>query len=272
MVFLWIFLAVILLLVIAFLFSIRGRRGHALLPQLRQWHYAHRGLHNEARPENSMSAFRAALEKGYGIELDVHLMRDGNLAVIHDSLLQRTTGAQGRVEDLTEQELPNYHLEGTSETIPTLKQVLQLFDGKAPMIIELKTDLKNGVAPLVNRVMAELKDYEGLYCIESFDPRCVHYLKKHYPQVVRGQLTDYFMDLKNFAPWFLRFALTHSMANFLTKPDFLACSIRSRGMFTSKICKKLWHVQGVCWTVQDLKTHQAVTKDGWMSIFENFEP
>ena len=141
MVFLWIFLAVILLLVIAFLFSIRGRRGHALLPQLRQWHYAHRGLHNEARPENSMSAFRAALEKGYGIELDVHLMRDGNLAVIHDSLLQRTTGAQGRIEDLTEQELPNYHLEGTSETIPTLKQVLQLFDGKAPMIIELKTDM-----------------------------------------------------------------------------------------------------------------------------------
>ena len=101
MVFLWIFLAVILLLVIAFLFSIRGRRGHALLPQLRQWHYAHRGLHNEARPENSMSAFRAALEKGYGIELDVHLMRDGNLAVIHDSLLNRTTGQAGRVEDLT---------------------------------------------------------------------------------------------------------------------------------------------------------------------------
>ena len=168
----------------------RCRKGHPGLAALRGWRYAHRGLHGDGAPENSMEAFQLALEQGFGIELDIHLLKDGNLAVIHDSLLQRTTGAQGRIEDLMEQELPNYHLEGTSETIPTLKQVLQLFDGKAAMIIELKTDLKNGVAPLVNRVMAELKDYEGLYCIESFDPRCVYHMRKHHAQVCRGQLTE----------------------------------------------------------------------------------
>ena len=109
-----------------YILSLAGRTGHKELSQLRGWSYAHRGLHEKGRPENSMAAFRAALEGGYGIELDVHLLSDGNLAIMHDSLLKRTTGCDGRIEDLTTEQLADYRLEGTTETIPTFSQVLEL--------------------------------------------------------------------------------------------------------------------------------------------------
>ena len=131
-------LELILIVAILYLFAIRCRREHPGWKELEGWSYAHRGLHGDGIPENSMAAFQAALDHGYGIELDVHLLKDGNLAVMHDSLLNRTTGQPGRIEDLTTQELKNYRLEGTEQTIPEFMDVLTLYNGKAPLIIELK--------------------------------------------------------------------------------------------------------------------------------------
>ena len=136
-----IFLAIILFLIAIlclYLWLIGGRVGHPVIQELKKWSFAHRGLHNEERPENSMAAFRAALEAGYGIELDVHLMKDGTLGVIHDSNLQRVAGADVRIEDLTLSDLPSYKLSETQETVPVFDDVLTLFDGKAPLIVELK--------------------------------------------------------------------------------------------------------------------------------------
>ena len=99
--------------------------GRPDLEGLQMYDYAHRGLHDAAAgvPENSLAAFRKAVENGYGMELDVHLTRDGKLAVIHDSNLERVCGAEGRVEDLTWEELQNFRLLGTEEKIPSLSQV-----------------------------------------------------------------------------------------------------------------------------------------------------
>ena len=112
----------IIIAVVAALFVLLTmcRKGHKDLASLRGWKYAHRGLHGNGIPENSMAAFRAALDGGYGIELDVHLMKDGKLAVIHDASLKRTAGADVKIEDLTEADLANYPLEGTEQTIPPL--------------------------------------------------------------------------------------------------------------------------------------------------------
>lgn len=112
---------------LGYLFCIGGRTGHPGMEELRRWRYAHRGLHDDLLPENSMGAFRAALEAGYGIELDIHLMKDGNLAVIHDACLQRTAGADVRIEDLTADQLSQYHLGESQETIPLFKDVLALY-------------------------------------------------------------------------------------------------------------------------------------------------
>ena len=130
----------LVLLVALFVLALAGRSGHKNLDELSRWSYAHRGLHSDGIPENSLAAFKLAAWKGYGSELDVHLMKDGGLAVIHDSLLKRTTGRDGRIEDLTVKALPYCHLEGTFQTIPTLQEVLEIYEGKAPLIIELKTE------------------------------------------------------------------------------------------------------------------------------------
>ena len=80
---------IILILAILYLLALRGRSGHPGVEKLRGWNYTHRGLHGNGVPENSLAAFRAGVEKGYGSEFDVHLLKDGGLAVVHDSLLKR---------------------------------------------------------------------------------------------------------------------------------------------------------------------------------------
>ena len=174
------------------LYALKGRSNHPGMEALRGWAYAHRGLHKEGVPENSMAAFRAALEKGYGIELDIHLMADGNLAVIHDASLKRTAGADVQIEDLTAEDLENYRLEGTDEKIPLFKDVMALYEGKAPMIVELKP-MNNNHDALAEAACELMKDYKGIYCMESFDPRCIAWLRKNRPQIIRGQLTENFV-------------------------------------------------------------------------------
>ena len=129
---LYIALGVILALLILYILVLRCRRGHKTLAQLQGWGYAHRGLHGNGVPENSMQAFRLALEGGYGIELDIHLMADGELAVIHDPSLKRTAGADVHIEDLTAADLDAYTLEGTQERIPCLGMCWHCMPAKPP--------------------------------------------------------------------------------------------------------------------------------------------
>ncbi len=250
---------------------VMGRRGHPDLQALQGWSYAHRGLHGEHYPENSMAAFRRALQKGYGVELDVHLLSDGNLAVIHDASLKRTAGAEVLIEDLRTEDLQNYYLENSLETIPAFSQVLDLFAGKAPIIVELKSERGN-YAALVDTAVKQLKDYAGPYCIESFDPRCILYLKKQYPEIVRGQLAQNFLRGKGKAPWAIKLLLTLQLGNFLLQPDFVAYNFADRKNLGNILVRKLWRVQGVTWTLRNRQDYETAKKEGWLPIFEGFEP
>ena len=265
-------LIIIVILVLLFLLAIMGRKGHPDLPKLRGWSYAHRGLHGEGRPENSMAAFRAALEGGYGIELDVHLLKDGNLAIMHDSSLKRTAGADVKIEDLTTEELKNYRLEGTEETIPTFRELLDLYAGKAPLIIELKV-AGNNYAELTDAVCKMMDTYSGTYCMESFDPRCVLWLRKNRPDIIRGQLTENYFVSKSKIPGILKFLLTNNLLNFITFPDFVAYRFGDRKCtFTNAIWKKLSRVEAVTWTLKTKEEYDTAIQEGWIPIFENFVP
>jgi len=265
-------LLVFLILFLLYLLAICGRREHPRMKLLQGFHYAHRGLHGNGVPENSLAAFKAARNRGYGIELDLHLLKDGTLAVFHDSTLIRTTGEEGVIEDLTAEDLPRYHLEGTDETIPTFEQVLELYGGKAPMIIELKPYRKNHAA-LAEATCKALRSYKGMWCIESFDPRCLLWLKKHRPAVIRGQLSQNFFKSKEKLSPVIKFLLTNHLLNFLTQPDFLAYRFEHRKHTLSGFfCKKLWKMPFVAWTIRDPESHAAAVKEGWLSIFEGFRP
>lgn len=264
-------IVIILLLVALFLLSTVGRTGHRGLRKLRGRAYAHRGLHGAGVPENSLEAFRLAKEAGYGVELDVHLLKDGNLAVFHDATLVRMTGAEGRIVDLTTDELKNYRLEGTEQTIPTFSEVLKLFDGKVPLIVELKE--VGNCAALCEKACEMLDSYSGAYCLESFDPRCIYWLRKNRPDLIRGQLAEnYFIKRKVVLPWYLRFVLKNQMLNFLTRPDFIAYRYSDRKNVSNFFCRKIWKLQGVSWTIQSQEEYDVAVSEGWIPIFEGFCP
>jgi glycerophosphoryl diester phosphodiesterase len=254
-----------------YLFCLGGRTGHKDLHKLCGWKYAHRGLHNAERPENSMAAFRAALEHGYGIELDIHLMKDGNLAVIHDSTLKRVAGADVNIEDLTLEDLPNYTLGNSMEQIPLFSQVLDLYRGKAPLIVELKC-VGNNHAALCEAALEMLDRYDGLFCMESFDPRVTRWLRKNRPDIIRGQLSENWMKSSLKLPWVLKFAMTYHISNIYTRPDFIAYKYADRKAFGTEICRKFWDIQGVSWTLKTPQEYETAVEEGWIPIFEGFEP
>lgn len=263
----------ILLLLLSLLgyLAIQGRSGHPILPKLKQHHYAHRGLHREGIPENSLAAFQAAMDHGYGVELDVHLTKDGQLVVIHDSTLDRVAGVAGTVEEQTLEQLKQLRLEHTQEQIPTLSQVLELFQGAVPMIVELKPYGGN-YKQLCQAACRLMDTYPGLWCMESFDPRCIHWLKKHRPDILRGQLSEnYFAPGRPKMPGILRFILTHNLENFLTRPDFVAYRFTDRKCTpTNRLCMK--RMAGVAWTLTSQQDFHQAKSEGWIPIFEGFLP
>ena len=257
---------------ILYILALRCRKDHPGLQALRGWAYAHRGFHGDGVPENSMKAFQLALEKGYGVELDVHLMADGELAVIHDASLKRTAGADVRIEDLTKADLDSYFLEGTTVKIPLLRDVLTLFAGKAPLIVELKPE-RNNHAALAQAVCDQLEEYRGAYCLESFDPRCIQWLSKHRPDLIRGQLTEnFFKSPDSKLPWSIKFLMVTQLMNFLSVPDFIAYRFSDRKRLGNFVCRRIWGAQGVTWTIKSKKDFDEAVKDGWLPIFEGFRP
>ena len=265
-------LVVVVVLGLLWLLSLRGRRGAGRIGELDGWLYAHRGYHRDPdAPENSAKAFSLAVEAGLGAELDVHLLKDGGLAVLHDSSLKRMTGKKGRVEDLCVSDLKKIRLGKSEETIPTLQEILAIFQGKTPLIIELKTVGGNAV-PLCETVMEALKEYDGLYCIESFDPKVVWWLRRHRPDIIRGQLsTNFFKDPEKLSlP--ARFAATNLLANFLTRPDFVAYCHKYRHQPSNRICRSLWKIKGASWTLRSPKALAEAQAEGLWPIFEGFDP
>ncbi len=252
--------------------SIRGSRNHPDLELLRKYRYAHRGYHDKPQiPENSLPAFRRAIERGWGAELDVHLLKDGTLAVFHDSDLRRCTGESGMIEDLTLEQMKQLHLEETDEQIPTFDEVLALFEDATPLIIELKSANGNHNA-LAEAVCRRLDRYSGSFCIESFDPRVLHAVRKLRPGICLGQLAENFFHGDEPLPVWQKAALSNLMLNFLSVPDFIAYNFADSKNPSLQTCLKLWGTQEVSWTIRSKADLDACEALGAIPIFEKFDP
>lgn len=155
----------------------------------------HRGLHDPSKGiiENSAGAVRAAVAAGYGVEIDVQLTSDGAAMVFHDERLDRLTSESGPIRGWAARDLVQMTLTGSTETVPTLPEVLDIVGGKVPLLIELKDQSGGtGSAPdeLERAVARALKDYEGPVAVMSFNPHMVANLAKRAPGVPRGLTTD----------------------------------------------------------------------------------
>ena len=160
---------------------------------------AHRGLHDASggRPENSRAAVSAAVEHGYGIEIDVQITSDEQAAVFHDSALERLTGCEGLVREHSMPELASIALTGSNETIPDLADVLGLVAGRVPLLIEIKDPdgtFGPDVGSLEGAVARTLAEYDGPAAVMSFNPHSVAAMQALAPGVPRGLVTCAFRE------------------------------------------------------------------------------
>ena len=211
--------------------------------------FAHRGLHSKdkAVPENSLAAFRLAVENGYGIELDIRFTKDKQLVVFHDDTLLRMCGTDRRVDEYTYEELQAFRLLDSTEQIPLFSEVLSLVDGQVPLLVELKTGPKNAL--LCSHAYTMLQQYHGPYCIESFHPMIVCWFKKNAPQILRGQLSAPSQAFEGTLSRVSSFLLSHLLTNFLARPHFIAYH-KGKAPFPVSLCQKLGAMRAV-WTLRD---------------------
>ena len=184
--------------------------------------FAHRGLHDVKKgiPENSIAAFDEACKAGYGIELDVRLTKDQQVVVIHDANLLRATGADLEIEEIDYEEILKHPLWGTEHTVPLFSDVLKCVAGRAPFIVEIKP-CQNSLV-LSQKTMDILAPYEGDYCVESFDPGIVRWIRYNAPVVLRGQLANLPKDYDDDVPFLGKIFLSRCLFNMVTKPHFVA--------------------------------------------------
>ena len=230
--------------------------------------YAHRGLHGNGVPENSLAAFRLAVENGHGIELDVQLSADGKVMIFHDDTLKRMTGCDKLLSELTAAELRELRLAGTDEKIPYFTEVLELVDGKIPILVELKGEnLDTSICKATNEI---LKDYKGPYCVESFNPVLVRWYKRHVKHVMRGLLvTKMTKDIEKHKKGY--FFLRSMMLNCMSRPDFIAYDVRYPG-FGLDLCTKFFGATPYAWTIRNEDHYYKAREYGAFVIFEHIKP
>ncbi len=232
-----------------------------------QRYIAHRGLHNDKLPENSLAAIKNALDKEYAIEVDLRQIADGTVVVFHDDLLTRITSKSGYTKNISCKHcLKDYKLKGTDQTIPTLKEVLELVDGKTPLLFEIKN--VNKVGELEEAIWDLLKDYKGEYAIVSFNPYVLEWFKKNAPQVIRGQLSSFFKG-EVLSP-IKKFALKRMMLNkHVSEPHFICYHTTN---LPNRFVKKYKDLPLLAWPVGSQKEYNRVVKYCDNIIFENFIP
>ena len=165
---------------------------------------AHRALHDRSagRPENSRAAIRAAIEAGYGIEIDLQLSSDGEAMVFHDEALDRLTGEAGPVHGRSAAELGRIHLKDAADGIPTLREVLALVGGRVPLLIEIKDQtltMSETDGRLEAATAAALSGYAGPVALMSFNPHSVARMADLAPDLPRGLTTSAY-DPEDWAP------------------------------------------------------------------------
>lgn len=181
--------------------------------------FAHRGLHGPGVPENSLSAFRAAIDAGHGIELDVQRTRDGPAVVFHDYTLDRLTDRQGPVAALDIAAIEAIRLKGSADRIASLGRVLELIAGRAPLLIEIKARNRD-YRPLCAGVSRDLHAYVGPVAVMSFNPRVVHWFSRHDPAILRG------LVVTEEGKHHLRGRMERNLSLWWARPDFLAYDVR----------------------------------------------
>ncbi|TWG59506.1 glycerophosphodiester phosphodiesterase [Aminobacter sp. J44] len=223
---------------------------------------AHRGYHdmNKTRWENTLSAARAAIERNYAIECDVHLSSDGVPVVFHDSELERLTGQKGFIYEKTAAEMAAMKIGGTNDHAPTLRELLDVIDGRVPLVIELK-GIEGKDNGLVKAVASVLSGYKGQAAIMSFDHWLVRRFAEDAPGIPGG-LTAEGKGIRDLELHFSMLAHPISFVSFSVSdlPNPFICFVRE------KLAMPV-----ITWTVRDQQARDTTARYADQVTFEGYE-
>ena len=226
---------------------------------------AHRGLHNnDTIPENSLKAFQKCIDKNIPIELDVRVTKDQQIVVFHDDKLSRMTEIDGYVNNIDYADLLSARLLKTNEKIPLFSEVLELVNGKVPILIEVKNI--NGVN-YEKELWEILKNYKGEYAIQSFSPFILEWFKLNAPQVKRGQLSSFFKKERSIS-WVARYLLKRLKFNKRSEPNFISYNLDD---MPNKFVRKCKDIPVLVWTVKNEEDRAKAIKVADNYIFQNLD-
>lgn len=241
--------------------------------------FAHRGLHDAKNniPENSMAAFKKAVESGYGIEMDIRETKDKKIVIFHDDSLKRMCNIDNEVNELTFDELQKFTLQETNEKIPTFEEFLKLVNGKVPLLIEYKSNLYGEKCKaFCERANAILKKYQGDYIIESFNYSILGWYRKNMPNILRGQLgmgmqcydVALGKERSSKIPMKNKRRISQLLGNFIGRPNFISYRWEDIN-FVVKLNKFLG-AKIACWLVTDKDSADKLLKKYDCIIFERY--
>ena len=225
---------------------------------------AHRGYYNNKKgiPENSVLAFKKAIDNNYLIELDVRLTKDKKLVVFHDDNLKRVCGVNKRVKDLTYKELLKYNLFDTTQKVPLFSEVIKLVNGRVPILIETKFHNRYGVLEKI--LINELSNYKGLYAIQSFYPLSLLWFKTNTKHIPIGLLSSNFKNNKNSLKKLIGKTL---ILDLFFKTDFISYDLK--GLPNNYLSLKKDKKKIVIWTIKNKKDYDLAKKYTDALICEN---
>lgn len=241
---------------------------------------AHRGLHNAARAivENSISAARAAIAAGYGIECDVQLSQDGDVVVFHDDALERLTQDTGLVREKSGAQLRAQKLNGGDDHIPGFDAFLGVIAGRAPLVVEIKSAF-DGETLTAQRVAESLAFYDGPVAIKSFDPAMIAFLRAegrnlNVSHIPLGVVAEAHYDTDDWSSLSARQRqeMTHFLHYPRTRPDFVSWSVNDLPNAIPFLARAGLHLPVMTWTVRTQAHASLAAQWADQIVFEGFDP
>lgn len=238
---------------------------------------AHRGLHNAKRGilENTGPAFEAAIKKGYGIECDVRPAAEGLPVVFHDAALMRLVKGRGAVAKVTERQLKLLRHRVGGAPILTFAELLDLVSGRAPLLVEIKSEWHPPQGSFLSKVAAAAAAYKGPIALMSFDPAIMREIRSLAPGVPRGVISGSFKG----AGWWARqispkraASLRNLLESGPVAPDFYAYDVNALPTPVTEYAREVQGIPLFTWTVRTAKQRKAAANWADAMIFEGFEP
>jgi len=230
---------------------------------------AHRGYHtgDALCPENSLASFEEALGRGFPVEMDVRLLKDGHVAVFHDENAFRMTGIDAEIGELVSSDLKNFKLLGSHEHIPLLEEALDLVRGRTPLLLEIKN--MNDAGALEEGVAEALQRYGGRCAVQSFNPRSLRWFRDNFTRVPRGQLSGTLEGLD--IGYIEKLLLKNLLVSRMSAPHFVGYESRMLPNLPARVVRGR-ETPVIAWTVGSQEERMRVRAFCDNIIFEGFDP